>query len=285
MAEPTAPTAEPSVEPTELSVEPTEPSVEPTESPSTGGLLDQDPPAPTEPPDPDAPVRPDNIPERYWDAVSGTPRVDEMMKGYEEVRSRLNQKLNDESGIPETSEAYFEDKFNEEGDFIFRDGAENIRSFPKDDPALKIFSDSALEAGLTVKQTNDVLGSVMAGLDILAGAEPVDTKVEMAKLGEHAQARVDGTRVWLDGLGLNKEELVVARSLGQDAIGIQVLEKIMAETGQLSIPKGTAAQTTTHAELKAEWTALNDDPVGMDANPALAARMEEIGKILHPDPK
>jgi len=288
-AEPTtevAPEATPEVTPeptTEVAPE-TTPEVTPEPTPEPEGLLNQT-KDPVVPVDPDVPVRPDSIPEKFWNAKEGIPRVEELVKSYEETRSRLNEKLNDESGFPETAEKYFEGKFNEAGDYIFRDGAENIQTFPKDDPVLALLGESAFAEGLTVKQTTGMVERLAEGMSALAGGKSVDIEVETQKLGEHGQARIDGVEVFLDGMGLNKEQLAAARTVGKSAAGIEVIEKFMAEAGQIAIPVGPAADTTTLSEFKEEHDILANDPEALDNDPIKRERYEYLGSMIYPEPK
>ena len=67
------------------------------------------------------------------------------------------------------------------------------------------------------------------------------------------------------------------------AQGVEIMEALMAESGQLSIPLGAASVTTTHDELMTEWEKLNDDPDALDNNPTKRARLEFLGKKLFPD--
>jgi len=284
----TEPTTEATTEPTtEVTPDPTlDPTLDPTPDPTPEpkGLLGQKKDQVVLV-DPDAPVRPDNIPEKFWNAKEGVPRIEELVKSYDEVRSRLNEKLNDESGIPETAENYFENKFNDDGEYIFRDGAENIQAFQKDDPVLALLGESAFAEGLTVNQTNGLVVRLAEGLSALSGGKSVDIEVETQKLGEHGQARIDGVEVFLNGMGLNKDQLAAARTVGKSAAGIEVIEKFMAEAGQLSIPLSTAADTTTHGEFMAEHDVLANDPESLDNDPVKRARFEYLGSILYPDPK
>ena len=254
----------------------------PVETPPQDGLLDRTPEA--LPPDPDDPVRPENIPERYWNEVDGIVRTDELMTAYDKLRNEFNTIKNDDSGIPETAEEYFDGKFNAEGDFIFRDEMKNVRTFDKDDPLLKGYGENALKWGLTHKQADGFLQDMITSMDTLQGeGEAFDAEVEMAKLGKRAKERVDGVEVYLNGLKLSTEEMAAAKMLAYDAVGIQVLERFMGEAGQLSIPLGTAADSTTKGEMEAEYDRLLGDPEALDNDPVKRARFESLGVKLHPD--
>lgn len=227
--------------------------------------------------------RPEYIPEKFWNTETGEPLIEALAKSEDYWRSHYQKLMNDDSGVPEDVSGYLKGRFNEDGDYFSGEG-ETLQIIPKDDPILKAHLEGALALGLSPKQADGYWDMMTVAINALGEGNQVDKKAEIAKLGEHAKVRHDGASVFMDGLNLPKEDIAVLKTqMLNSAQGIKIMEALMAESGQLSIPLGTATVTTTHQELVAEWEKLGDDPEALDNNPTKRARYEFLGKKLHPD--
>lgn len=272
-------------EPTAVADPPTEVVTEPVaEAPKT--LFDEVTPEPepvTEPVEGEIAQRPENIPDKFWDAEMGEPRIDALLKSETHWRDQYQRTLNDESGVPEDASGYFSDRIDENGDYLLRDGDNVLQAMPADDPILMGHKEAALKFGLTKKQADgywDFQTEVLRGV---SQVNPIDNEVEMAKLGDRATERISGAKVFFNGLDLpDKIKAQLATFVSSTADGILMAEAIMAESGQLSIPLGTANDAVSKDDLQVEWELLGADPAALDADPRKAARYEKIGNILHP---
>ena len=123
----------------------------------------------------------------------------------------------------------------------------------KDDPALAVFRNVALEAGLNNTQFNNVIGKFYAQLSEKGLIEPpIDGQAELDKLAPKGADQITGRRdaavranavvTWLNGLAnkgaLAKNESEMLMALGARAEGIVALEKVMKMTGEHGVQLG-----------------------------------------------
>jgi len=246
-------------------------------------LFSDDPPEDKKP-EGDLPARPDNIPEKFWNAETGELRLDDLMKSQEHWRSQYQKLMNDESGVPEDVTGYLTTHLNEEGDFVFPVGEEGtFETIPKDDPLITNHLEASLELGLTPKQSDAYLAKMVKGIHEMGQVQEINKATEETKLGDNGRERFAGAKLFIENLNMPKERIVELKSFAlRTAEGVQMLEAIMAESGQLSIPMGTASETTGRAEMETRYDELLSDPGALDDNPRLRAEFEGIEKKLYP---
>jgi len=226
----------------------------------------------------DAPVRPDYIPENFWNAESGEVNTEGLAKSYAELRKAFNEKNNDKAG--EKVEDYFSEEFYTE-DGMFKSEKVEIS---KDDPAIKAAYEAAKNAGMGVKQANEFISQFVAGMETNLPPK-VDVQAELAKLGENAEKTVSGLKTWVDGMLNNKDidaEVHAAMlDLGKTAAGIKALDVLRQKTGEMSLPIGEAMTGTTHMSLNDWYTATYESHgEAGESRQAFQERMHELGKKL-----
>lgn len=247
-------------------------------------LFNDDPPADDPPADGIAP-RPEFVPEKFWNKETGELLTEKLAKSEDYWRKHYQKVMNDEEGVPEDTTGYLKGRFNEDGDYFSGEG-ESMQIIPKDDPLLKAHLESSLALGLSPKQSDGYWDMMNEAISKLEPEGSVDKKAEIAKLGdvETAKLRHDGVSVFMDGLDIPKEHIATLKaSILGTAQGIETMEALMAESGQLSIPLGTAQVTSTHDELMTEYDKLLEDTDALDDSPIKRARFEHLGKKLFPD--
>lgn len=177
----------------------------------------------TEPPAqaPDAPQRPEYLPEKFWDAAKGEPRWEDLAKSYGELERKVGKAKTPEeyeaerlAGRPESADAY--------------EPPEIPDHFDKDDvmnhPMMGWFRNVAHQAGLTQEQfqqsVNDYLGEIA----------PVSVKAreaEIAKLGDNATARIEHVSGWV-GSKFDEKEAGQLAQIATSAEGVMFIEKLMS---------------------------------------------------------
>lgn len=172
--------------------------------------------------------RPDYIPEKYWDEASGRARVEDLGKGYielasmlgkkdEQVRQEITESIQKQmrDGVPETPEGY---------DFQPVEGAipEGYEfHFNKENPQYKEFNRLAHTIGLKPDQYNQIMSLYIQNELAMAP----DKTVELAKLGENANARVERVDMWAKANLTNSsyQALVGQATTGEFIVAIEEL--------------------------------------------------------------
>lgn len=163
-------------------------------------------------------ARPDNVPEKFWDADKGVAKTDEILKSYGELEKALT-KAKEKPKAPEK----YELKISEE---ITKDfGMDKI---PDDDPYLTGFRSYAKEQGLSQEQ-HDAFVNWYLKMDLTHGRQTMIS--EFAKLGDEKQAtqRIKTLHNW----GANKltpEERQVMSAMINTKAGVELFEKIVKMT-------------------------------------------------------
>ena len=226
----------------------------------------------------DVPVRPDYVPENFWDSKKGEVNIEALSKSYSELRKAFNKKNNDKAG--ETIDDYFDEKyFDEDGKFK----SEKI-SLDKEDPSLKAVYEVAKESGMGIKQTNDFINNYINKVSDLL-PQPINTEEEIKKLGNNGEKVVSGIKVWIDGMLKNGEvtEDVYSEilALGKTAAGIKALDVLRQKSGELSLPIGEALSGSTHMTLDDWYSATYETHAEPgESRQAFQERMHELGKKL-----
>lgn len=166
---------------------------------------------------PETPQRPDNVPEKFWDAGAGSLRLDDFAASYADlsqqvqVQSDLAASLPDQAdgyeiGLPEDFEAPEGFEFSVDGD----DRAEALRDWAHSNK----IQPSALNALMAIYAKDQV-----------SAFETMSS--EMASLGSNAKGRIADLTVALNARLPNDEAQALAGTLGS-AAAVRAVEKLIA---------------------------------------------------------
>lgn len=166
----------------------------------------------------EAASRPDNIPEKFWDADAGSAKVDALAEAYTSLEKKMftkNEILREEianerlAGRPEDLSKYIPPE------------AEGVE-WSENDPLLSFWREQSFEMGLNNEQFQN---GVMAYMKAQQDAAP-NVEAEMAKLGEDAGTRVDAVKAWSDKLTPETQEQLAR--IATTAEGLMAVEELMA---------------------------------------------------------
>ncbi len=211
--------------------------------------------------------RPEHIPEKFWDADKGEPKLEDMAKAYSTLEA-AHTKLKASKGIkpPDSPDEYFD------ADKPFEVPQEADRVVVEaDDPGLKGYAKIAHKHGLTKDQMQGVAKDFMIEMNQHM-PEPYDAEAERAKLGKNGEAVVETNRVWIEGLYESKmlkpEHVTAAYKLSETAAGVEMLNIFRGMTGEKPIPlSANVGATMTKAEYESKMKELMDknDFAGQEA--------------------
>jgi len=221
------------------------------------------------------PVRPEHIPEKFWDTKKGEVNTEAMVKAYGDLEKAHGELKRGGKDVPKTAEEYFPDGIDlpDEVDRLSIDGP--------DDPGLKAWGEICHKYGLGKEMATNLARDMFVMMNQYA-PEAVDQDAEFDALGKGAQALIDGTLVWVNGLEqsgkLSGDDMDVVSELAQTANGIRFLANIREASGEERIPiiPSTGEKTMTsnqwHDAMKSAVKA-NDY--------AEQERLEELGKTIN----
>lgn len=254
--------------------------------------------AATPTPDPVIGQRPADIPENFWDATKGAPRVDEIVKSWKSItadRDRLKQQQAQAADpAPETADKYLDTLKFKDGVLELADDAKNWGEIRNDDPLLKGFAETCLEEGIGQKKFEALLPKLLSKLAPKL-PPPVDPAAELKILDDGIEGRgqqmVDSIANYISRQiahgELSQEEGALIDSMCRDAFGIRTFAKIIKMNGLQPIPISPNSISNTSMS-KDEWKAA---VAAKDANgksryfhdEAYRNHMDAIGKKLFPE--
>ncbi len=205
-------------------------------------------------------ARPDHIPEKFWNADKGEPRLDDLAKAYSTLQSahdRLKQDKGVAKDVGDTPDAYLPKGIE------LPDGKalDRINDIPADDPALAVFRAVAHKHKIPVSVASGLAADFLLELNGKLPAPPTEADI-LKDLGDGGRHMVDETMVWVEGLynhGRLSEKQVAAlfNGLGSSADGIRALAILREEAGEKPIPMGQPVGDDTPSAD--EWYAMNRD--------------------------
>jgi hypothetical protein len=181
-------------------------------------------------------VRPEWIPEQFWDAERGEARTADMAKSWADLRRMVSR---GDHKPPEKPEAYQVPKV---------EGLPVDLIGHKDDAVWAAVTKAAHQAGVTQKQLDAIAQPLLARVaETMQAEDPAAAeaaakeaaRAELAKLGPNGAQVVRDTGAWLNGLAgrgiLTKAELQDLRGIST-AAGIRALAKLRELSGDKPIP-------------------------------------------------
>lgn len=174
------------------------------------------------------PQRPENVPEKFWNAETGQVRTDDLLKSNahleqfvggkkEELRDEIINELSDEA-IAEAPETY-----------EWAELPENITVEEAQDSEIgKWWVDHCKENAYSQEEFQR---GINAYFDHVYSQTP-NADEEFAKLGENGEARLDAIEKWLDVAYAPDTTEYLIKRLGQDSVGVEFLETLMENNKQ-----------------------------------------------------
>lgn len=233
--------------------------------------------------------RPADIPENFWDAQKGVPRVDDLVKSWKAItadRDRLKQQQQQTADpAPESADKYLDPTLFKDNKLILSDKTASWGDIPADDPMLTGFAEACHKIGIGQRQFAALLPQVMEQLAPKLPA-PIDAKAELALLDDgipgRGQQMVDSITNYVNRSvahgELSNEEAAIIDAWGRDAESIRTLAKIIKMNGTQPIPISPNA-ISDKSVSKDEWKMMvrsdryRDDEAYRNYVDSIAARL------------
>jgi hypothetical protein len=214
-------------------------------------------------------MRPEHIPEAFWDPVRGEPRIEAMMKSWTDLRRQISR---GDHKPPARAEEYR---------LPLPEGAPQSL-VASDDPILASVRQSAHAAGISQAQFDALARPFLSEFAKIAGntqapaaARQAYVNAELAKLGPGGEAQLRGLATWGQGLlrkgAISPEEFNEFRGFASSAAGVRLLAKLRALAGEQPVPVDAAA-IPDEGSLEDAYTLIAK---GDDASKAKARRILE----------
>jgi len=166
----------------------------------------------------DAIVRPDNVPEKFWNDETKTVNNDQVLESY----NQLSSKFGAFTGAPD------EYAFS-----LSEDLTSNGVELAADDPLIASFSEFAKEKGINQETANDLVNMFVESeyAKSLEGGEAETARVaeQMALLGDNAQQRVNNIDNWSKA-NLTPEQAEGLTGMATSAASVQAIEALIAKS-------------------------------------------------------
>ena len=191
-------------------------------------------------------VRPDFIPEKFWDEKEG-PDIEGIMKSLGELEKKFHR------GDHKVPEQYNLDVISE-------------YNVPEDDALLTGFVAWAKENNVSQKGFDDIVGQFVGMSGDAVQQQQVNRADELKALGPNADAIIKGNKDWMDGLErkgiISEDDLAELYFLGDVAAGQRVISKLRQMSGDMTpIPTTpTAEGRMSNQEFKEHAAVLMNDP-------------------------
>lgn len=233
------------------------------------------------------PVRPDWLPEQFWDPAGAKPNVEGLAKSWTDFRGKIAR---GDHKPPETADGYALPK---------------VEGIPetvggKDDPLWTSIRTAAHEAGVTQQQLEKLatpylthLAETMKAQGLKPKGTPeeekaalqAELKAELGKLGPDGAAVVRDVRDWMKGLqtrGLLSEQEHGALKMVGTAEGVRALAKLRELAGERPIPvtaldDGSATEADARRMLTEGFAKSDEALIQRGRN--MLALLEKAGRL------
>jgi hypothetical protein len=203
--------------------------------------------------------RPENVPEKFWNAEDSTVRTDDVLKSYGELEKRFGSFTGSPDEYAFQANEDMAAKFEELGLEITTEGD------PLYEAALEMAKDTGMNQEGFDKLANLYLMTQLGDIE----AAKSQNAQEMANLGDRAEARIGNLKSWGEN-NLSPELYQAFTDTVTNAASVQVFEHLIAQTRNAPVSDSSAQQAPAISV-----TELNDMQFAKD---------EHGNRRIHTDP-
>jgi hypothetical protein len=205
--------------------------------------------------------RPAFVPEKFWDAEKGAPKLEAMSKAFTDMEKAFRA---GDHKAPEKPDGYKVTLDDKQKELLF--GAKDAD--PHADPLFKQLTGWGVKNKISQAAMSEIMGMYAEASGEEAGKFQIDVTAERAALGKNADAIIQNQHDFLGQMYKNGEigeaELKEASILFETAAGIKLLQAIRGKYGEQTIPTAlpTVGDDVPSAEELGRMTA--DPKYGTD---------------------
>ena len=216
----------------------------------------------------EATQRPENVPEKFWDAEKGETRVDDVLKSYGELEGRFGSF----TGAPEGDYAV------ELSDELKEQGVE----LNADDPVLQEAMKLGKEMGLNQEGFSKFVEIQAMAAVANKTAEDDAMAADIASLGDNADRRLNNLNQWASkNLPTELQEGFKDAAVSADAV--KAIEQLvsMTRSAPVQAAEASAAASVTKQELETMQFAKDENGNRKMQNPEYRAEFERRSRAFH----
>jgi hypothetical protein len=219
--------------------------------------------------------RPENVPEKFWDAENSSVRTDDVLKSYGE----LEKQFGSFTGAPDDY------GFNVSDDMTVKFEELGLEISTEGDPLYEAAIQMAKDTGMN-QEGFDKLAEVylMTQLGDVEAAKANNAQ-EMANLGERAEARIGNLKSWGEN-NLSPELYQAFSDTVTNAASVQVFEHLIAQTRNAPVSDVAAQQAPSISATEVQAMQFAKDDNGnrrINTDPAFKADYQAKLRQLHGD--
>lgn len=208
--------------------------------------------------------RPEYVPEKFWDAEKGEPRLEAMSKAFSDMEKQFRK---GDHKAPEKPEGYKVALDDDQKTLLFGDKDAD----PHQDPLFQKLTVWGVKAGISQAHFNELLGMYAEATGEEAGKFQIDVTAERQKLGKNVDLILENQNQFFQQLFktgvIGEAELKEAGILSETAAGVKLIQALRAHLGgEKSIPVDGPATEPEGMPSKEELGRMQADPkYGTDA--------------------
>lgn len=212
--------------------------------------------------------RPENVPEKFWDAESKSVRTDDVLKSYTE----LEGKFGSFTGAPDEYAVGISDELKEQG-----------LELDADDPMVDAAKEFAKNAGMNQEGFTNLLN--LYGMNKLAehNAQQEATNADIASLGDNADRRLNNLNQWASK-NLPEDLMEGFKDAAVSADAVKAMEQLVSMTRNAPVQVDDAAAVPAISQEEVTKMQFAKDDNGnrkIQTDPAFKAEYERKRDLLY----
>lgn len=213
-------------------------------------------------------ARPDNVPEKFWDAEKGELRTDSVLKSYSELEGRFGAF----TGAPEEYAVGISDELKEQG-----------VSIDTDDPMVEQAIEFAKNSNMSQEGFNNMLELYAMNQLAMAKAEQEAMEADIASLGDNADRRLNNLNQWA-AKNLSEDLVEGFKDMAVSSQAVKAMEQIVSMTRSAPIQANDATPTAAVTQEEVKQMQFAKDEFGnrrISVDPAYRKEYERKRDMLY----
>lgn len=212
--------------------------------------------------------RPENIPEKFWDADKKELRTDDVLKSYSELEKRFGAF----TGAPDEYAVGVSEELKEQG-----------VELDSDDPMMEEAQKFAKEAGMSQEGFNGMINLYAVNQLAMAKAEQEAMTADIASLGDNADRRLNNMNQWASK-NLPDDLMEGFKDAAVSSDAVRAMEQLISMTRAAPVDATNAVATPSITQEEVSQMQFAKDEFGnrkIGSDPAFRAEYEKKRDMLY----